>query len=486
MKKSLRFLILALVVLMLLPMVVACSGNGDDPDTDGSVTSGEGDPDTLLPAKDWGGDAFHVLGRSHSSTPLSSFEISRDEMPGDVVGDAVWTRNEELKKKYNFVVTKELVENTYSTAQTLYDAQDDVYDLVMYIARNVFSHASAGYLVDMNSVEHLNFEHTAWNKEINRELTLGGKLYATTNKFMLEDKARTYTLFFNRELARQYEMGSLEAMVENNEWTLERYEQLARQLVFDIDGGGTGGAKDSFGIAASSRGEDFVALVYGAGFTLGTNDGETVKLTGATTAMSDIITEAGKIWFDKHLRCTPQDFQPLNYSLATEVFCDQRALFFSCMPSVYDTSLNKKCTFEIGVLPFPKLDSNQSRYYNFSNITNSMLFAIPYTVEDKSQVGFYLEAISEESCKTTYPAYIDTKCKIQDAYDEQAAKYLDMTFQNVTYDIVACLDPGGVFSVVRDSITTYNRNAFVYLYNLKGDLPQIQLDEYINSFKANG
>lgn len=493
MKKSLRFLVLALVVLMILPLVVACKGNGDDPKktTDPNKVVSDPSTDSLLPAKDWDGDEFLILGRSSSYASISNFEIARDNMPGDVVGDAVWTRNQNLKDKYNFVIAQELVTDTAQQAQTLYDAQDDVYDLVIYIARKVFTHASSGYLLDLNDVDYINYDHNAWNKDINASLTIGGRLYAATSKFLLQDKARTYTLFYNRDLARQYEMGQLESLVDANQWTLEKYETLARELMFDIDGGGMGGEKDSFGIAAGSRGEDFVALLYGAGFTLGTNDGETIKLTGPTLAMSNIITEAGKIWFDKNLRATPQDFAAaagtaVDYDSAAAVFCDQRALFFSGMPSDYDSSLNKGANFEIGVLPFPKLDAAQERYYNFANVTNTTLFTIPYTVSDSAQIGFYLQAVSEESCTTTYPAYIDTKCKVQDAYDELTAKYLDMSFQNVTYDVVTCLDPGGIYTIIRDSITQYNRNAFISLYNAKGDLPQITLQEYIDAFEANG
>ena len=493
MNKALRLLVLVLAVAMLLPAVVACDGGKtDDPSatTTGNVVNTEDPYETQLPTIDWDEDTFFVLGRDGGTyTQFNNFEISRETMDGDVVGDAVWTRNEALRKKYNFLVDHELVTNPASDALTLYDAQDDVYDLVIYKSNQVFTHASSGYLLDLNTVMYINFDHPTWNADINSELTVGGKLYASTSQFLLQDKARTYTLFYNRELARDYDMGYLEDHVDANTWTLEKFEEVSRKLTFDIDGGGAGDQADSFGVAAESYGS-FVALVYGAGFRFGANDGETISLRGSDSstlnAMNNVITAVGKVWFDKTVLCEPQMFEVYDPESPTDIFCDERSLFFSSFPSAFDTGLNKKCTFEFGVVPFPKIDANQERYYNYMNISNDSIFAIPYTVADPAQVGFYLQAISEEACKTSYTAYIESKCKVQDSYDELTAKMLDMSFKCVTYDVVCMLNPGSIYSIIVSDIPFFNTNVFVRLYQNKGTAPADKLDELIAKFEANG
>jgi hypothetical protein len=166
-----------------------------------------------------------------------------------------------------------------------------------------------------------------------------------------------------------------------------------------------------------------------------------------------------------------------------EIFLDRRALFMIGFPSDFDRGLNEKCTFEFGFMPFPKYDTTQERYYNMMNYHNASVFAIPYTVADLDQAGFYLEAISEESVGTTYPAYVDSKCKIQDSYDELTAKMLDLSLQSTSYDVVACINPGGIFSIVCDQIPSFRNNVFVRLYNSKGEKPQEALNEYIFGFK---
>jgi hypothetical protein len=101
---------------------------------------------------------------------------------------------------------------------------------------------------------------------------------------------------------------------------------------------------------------------------------------------------------------------------------------------------------------------------------------------DPAQVGFYLEAISEESCKTTYSAYVDSKCKVQDAYDETCAKMLDLCFDSSFIDILACLDPGGISTIIIEQIPSFRTNIFIRLYNSKGDRPQTELEDYIAGF----
>ena len=489
MKKTLKVLALILAVLCLAPAVVACGNKGND--NQGGTTADPGVVDTsdpyasLLPSYDWDGDVFYILGKDGGSYSMfTNFELWRENMDGTVVGDAVYTRNENLKRKYNFVVEQELVSNTNTEAQTLYDAQDDVYDLVIYRPKYAFTHASSGYLLNLYDIEWLNFDHPTWNEAINDSLTVGGKLYVTSNQFLLQDKARTYMMFYNRDLARANGIGMIEDHVDNNTWTLEVYEQYCRTTVFDLDGGGAGHVGDSFGLAGSGY-DVFAALAYGAGFSLGTNDGESIVLAGATDANNSIIDAVGKSFFDKTVSCAPSDFNPHDAYTCLEIFLDGRALFEISFPTDYDIpqGFNTNCTFELGVLPFPKHNEEQDRYYNFNNVHNSSSFAIPYTVSDPSQVGFYLEAISEESCKTTYSAYIDSKCKVQDAYDEVCSKMLDLCFDSSFFDILACLDPGGISTIIIEQIPSFRTNIFIRLYNSKGDRPQTELDDYISQFE---
>ena len=121
--------------------------------------------------------------------------------------------------------------------------------------------------------------------------------------------------------------------------------------------------------------------------------------------------------------------------------------------------------FEFGTLPNPKYNEQQENYYSFPNTANGSLFAVPSTVYDIKKAGFGLEAISEESVKTSYEAYIETKCKLQEVYDQDGAKCLDIIFEGVVYDIAHICDIGGLGTVIEDDLLLQGSNIYARLYS---------------------
>ena len=109
MKNWVRIFALILALLMVAGCFVACKkedekGNEGNKEGNNEITT-SGEYQSKLPEDmDWGGDSYLVLGQSDQSNKAwKCFEIAREEMPDDVVGKAVWERNDALKQKYNFV-----------------------------------------------------------------------------------------------------------------------------------------------------------------------------------------------------------------------------------------------------------------------------------------------------------------------------------------------------------------------------------------------
>ena len=486
MKKSFKILTLVLAVMMLLPLVIAC-GNKGGGNEGGATTLDPGtvttDPTaSKLPPMDWGGETFDILGRDGGNYVMfHNFEIWRETMPGDVVGDAVFTRNEILKTKYNFEVTEQLVSNTATEVLTLYDAQDDVFDLVIYQPLNVQAHASSGYLLDLNSLMYIDFTHPSWNEHTNEQLTIAGRLFYTSSDFLLQDKSRTFCMFYNRELARANGLGYLEDHVKDNTWTLEKVNSIVHDFAVELDGNAGHGEHDGFGIATTGS-SSFAAFCYGAGFRLSQNVDGYPSLVEPDTKILDIIDQAGKFAFNSNVWFCPSYGSHKGISDST-VFSEGNTLLYSVFPSVLESALNEKCSFEFGSLPYPKYDSEQERYLTQINIENGSLFAIPYTVADPDMVSFFLQAITEESTKTTYTAFIDTKCKVQDVYDELSAEMLDLTLQNVAYDIVAITD-SGMWGLIANNVPEFSTNIYKRLWDAKSSNAQTKIDSLIEMYQA--
>ena len=426
MKTFIRLLSLLLVIIMLASCFIACNDTGDGT---GDGTTPDGDL-TDLNLK---GQTYAILSKSGTTnTQLNNFEVYYDDLPEDVVGQAVYNRNQALKNKYGFSIINYTAESTSDQAKLAYETGDDLYDLVIYQPDIVQSHAQEGYLLDLNEFNYIDLENDSWSQYINEQLTIGGKLYYTTNDFLLLDKARAFYLFYNRDLASDYGLGRLEDKVYNNTWTLEEATGLAKKVSNDANNNGPSYEEDIFGF---TMGEDlefiFVAMGSGFRFTEKSNSGFP-KLVGANEKMLNILQDALDLAANKNytwVNCTEEKHCEL-------LFLDGRSLLLNMTTRFIEYQYKpRESKIDLGILPYPKYDVSQEQYCSTADSSLGAVLAIPFTVQDEDMAGFCLEAITEASTDTSYRTYIDTKCKYQDATDQDCAKMMDICFENQVYDI---------------------------------------------------
>ena len=451
MKILTKILSLMLALLMLFSCFVACNNN-DTPDAkesdDVANTSDSGTVDDgSLEDIDWNGESYIILGRDGgSASQFTNFEVGYDELPFDVVGQAVYKRNQNLRNKYNFKVVQNLVSETSTTAQIAYESGDDLYDLVIYRPSAVQAHAQSGYLLNIAELDHINLDHDSWYQDVNEELTIGDKLYYTTNDFLLQDKHRFWYCFYNRGLAQDLNLGYFEDMVDNNTWTLENVTKIVKQGYADVDSISGRSYGDRYGFAFGSY-FALPVLAFSAGFKVTEKDSNNYpQLVGATDKSINILSSVFDLMYNTGTWCRPKEGVTNDDGHEEVMFKRGQVVILQAFTSFIDFFLLDDTGISYGALPNPKLDSTQKNYNVFSNVDHGSFLAVPYTVSDEEFAGFALEAITEESTNTSYTAYIDTKCKYQDAYDEDCARMLDLCFSSCTYDIGTFCNFGGLYS----------------------------------------
>ena len=150
MKTGIRLISIILAMITLLSAFVACTPDTNDNDGDGTVaqTKKSALDDAGI---DWGGAEFRILGRGEGENNMfRNFEIDREEMPEDIVGIAVWNRNEALMTKYGIDVVGTLVDDKPNNVATVFlEAGDDQYDLIVCPPNSLHPLAMQGYLVDI-------------------------------------------------------------------------------------------------------------------------------------------------------------------------------------------------------------------------------------------------------------------------------------------------------------------------------------------------
>ncbi len=485
MKKHIRILCLVLAVLTLLPLLFAC-GKKDEEKNPGNTasTTVQGEKKlTTLPDYNWEGKTFRVLGRDGGATSqFTAFEVYAESMNTEVVNDAVWMRNNQLKETYNFNISQTLEADVGAKAQAGYAAGEDNFDLVLYKISQVQAHATTGFLEDLNAVPYVDFNQDCWNGYANFQLTIGGKLYYTVSDFLLSDKNRTYLNIYNRELARNEGLGYLEDLVTSGDWTMETAQRIVRQTSKEVDGLDGHSSDDSFGLVMDSY-NAFAAFSYGGGMRISKRDSDgMITLSKVTSTTTDILDKVIALTCDTNTSMFCNDYKN-DWAIANNTFYAGRALISTTFPSVFETSMNEKCTFEYGFLPFPMYDENQKVYYTVPDTSHSVLFAIPHFVQDKAFAGFCLEALSEVSTETTLHAFYEVKCKSQDSYDLRCAQMLDLIFENVVYDVALVGNFGNVANLLTSELPARKLNLYASMYRARSTAAQSEIDKIVEEYR---
>ena len=437
--------------------------------------SSEQSLESKLPAMDWDGDCFYILGRVSDLFPgYTNFEIWRKNSPGDVVGDAVWARNESLKQKYNFIVEQQLVSNTYNEIQTLYDAQDDVYDLVIYTPDKALAHATSGYLLNLYELMYIDASHVAWNLSVNNDFYFNEALYFSSNYFLLQDKEMTSALVFNDELVERISDVSSESITDmtlNGKWTLETFNELsllAQTSTSESD-------PQRLAVVCKST-ESFASFFYGSGATLGNNVNGNIQLVLPSSAITHKIDTIGKTLFSasavQYPKTASEDM--------SAVFAEKNSIFYATYIHTIKSQAMGNMSDHTYVLPFPKYDESQENYYSLVSPNTSSVFAIPYTVDDPDKIGFYLQAISEKSVNTTFDAYMDTM--VRHSHDDVEKQLLWLVLSSQKFDTVASLNPAGVYMIISSQLPEFKTNIYERLYNSKKTDMETALDQYLAKF----
>ena len=89
---------------------------------------------------------------------------------------------------------------------------------------------------------------------------------------------------------------------------------------------------------------------------------------------------------------------------------------------------------DFGVLPLPKYDESQDRYYTPLDTAVAYL-SVPVCVSDTERCGIILEAMAAQSAETITPAYNETILKRKYTRDMESEEMLNIIMSNRVYEL---------------------------------------------------
>ncbi|MCL2814939.1 MAG: extracellular solute-binding protein, partial [Oscillospiraceae bacterium] len=381
-------LILSVVFLPVLLCFWSCGESGSGPKETAAKEGGDdgeqsGEADLADPKEkfspnfepvDMQGYVFKVGSRDDATHgyPAHTRDLFAESENGDLINDAVYRRNIAAEEKYNCKIEMDALPESDETApnkivEKSVKAGDKSYDLLMTHLMHGIATAVNGCTYDITDFPNIDLSKPYWSQGATQGLSISHKLYLGLSDLSFSTNENLYCMFFNKELIKNYGVENPYALLQENNWTFDKFNEIIRQGYLDLNGNGKADKEDQFGYITSSA---MNFLWSGGSQIMKKDENDMPYLEYNTPKTINIFEKAFDITNNEFTFKTIEWFaeDPLN------MFADGRGVFYSSqLCRVNDLRATE---FDFGIIPYPKYDSAQERYYSYVDGHASMM-AIP-------------------------------------------------------------------------------------------------------------
>lgn len=448
------------LLLCLICLLTSCGGTETLPEESTTstsapeITTDRYTPD--LPETDFGGRTFTFVDYQTSDARYSmncNYDIFSEGETGDPINDAVYHRNRYVEEKYKLKIAEYGSLKPTEEITKAIIAGDDDFDLIAAPPKRaeLAGAATAGYLHDLNSLDNIDTSKPWWDAGAVECLTIDGKLFFCTGDIVVLDDSQSWIVYFNKELFDAAKVDHPYQLVKDGKWTVDAMYRIAQAMSADLNGDGVMDENDRFGLIT----EYSCAYNLIAGFgerIAGRDEDGSITLTAYNERISDGLDKALMLFNDKHNVLTVEDYSHVdNYweeFLINKFKSNKSAMIITYLN--YITGSYRDMDADYGILPLPKLDEAQDRYYTPVNFNFSSAVAVPKCAKAPDDSAFLLEALAAESKNTLTPAFVDVSMKRKQSRDTESVEMLDIIMSSLTYDIGQFFNWGGIYTAIID------------------------------------
>lgn len=385
-----------------------------------------------FPIENNGGETFSVL-----ATVGKSYEYDAEESAGDVVSDAVYTKNcaveDYLGIKFEFIYkdggwNERDTFNGFIRNDVLSDTGE--YDLVSSSTVITMPITAEGYFLDGNSLTYCNFDNPWWIQDMYDRFSCAGKLYGFIGDASLSLYKDMTVLFFNKRIWDENSAPDPYELVRNNEWTLDKFIEVCSGMGGDLNGDGKYDETDQL----TYLGENVPCGTFQTSLQL-----DVVKIgdDGIPTYLG--LTEKFLNAFEKLQRFNAREDTMRMASIDDNTFTSMKTFANGNVATMcnflYSTEYLRDMKDDYGIIPMPKYDENQENYVSQLGTSTTMLF-VPITTSDVDLTSKVMEALSYYTNQIVVPKYYEVALKEKYARDTDIAEMLDIIRSGAAFDFV--------------------------------------------------
>lgn len=432
--------LLLLVSIMLT--LVSCSGGADNTAASTDTTVDTAVSETLpaetelsdnLPDTKFNGEELTMLIRSEF---LYEFDV--EGLTGDIVSDSVYTRNRDIEERFDIRINIVDVTGSWSTQAQFLDtlsssvmAADGAFSLVASAANYMLPTISNGYFMDLYAIPYIDLEKPWWSQGYVENMTIDGSLYLATGSASINFLDNMCVMFFNKGMVESYDLDNPYDLVNNGNWTFDRLMEMSSAVTGDINGDGEIKVEDRIG--HFTYGNMLIALTqsFNLDFSKRGDDGYPY-ITYMTDRMASAFDKMTEFYNsdDMLVYTNPGDTLSLAASMQN-IFSEGNKLIMSQVLS--SASVMRDMETDFGIIPMPKYDDIQDRYYTCV-MENLTVLGVPTSAEPPELSGILAEALAAEGYKEVTPAYFDIALQGKYSRDNESAEMLELIRDSAWFD----------------------------------------------------
>ena len=478
------------VLIVLLIFLVSCGDNSIDsndkinegnsktePNAANETTPEQETTDILahLPEMDFGGYEFRIIS--------SAEEILNNPFPpeiedGDTISEALFERNRRVEERFNISIKvfSDFTINDGFYGEKTIKAGEDAYDLIVNRGYQSFNYAANNLALDWRQdMPHVNLDALWWNQDAVKNFTVFGKLYVTAGDINYANLGRTQCMLFNKELFTTLGLEYPYKSVLDGTWTQDKFGEIARQGIADLNGDGEMTDEDQYGFHSLNIYTYPNAVFYSGGDRVITVGSDGVpELTVFNERTVNIYNKFFEL-YDAGAMFIGGMKAGEDSNVADYMFWNGRALLYSAQ--LVSLISHRAMDYEIGVVPLPKYEASQPKYYG--NVGSWVtVHIVPVTVSDTEKISLIIEALAIEGMRVVTPAFYEKSLKTKHARDDESEAMIDIIKDGLLYDYGSF--NGTVAGALQDigaTLLSANSRDFASLYEKNESRVQVAIDK---------
>ena len=440
MKIANKIVLLFLATCMLIVPLASCSDKGDS-NTQTQAPAGNnngsnnnnpsGDEDALPPHQTYGGTPVVIFSWNPDQP---DFVLDEDDAYNTKRTQALWERNLAIEEHLGITISYVTMDGHYDqmnnfikTLEASISVGDAAFDLVQQYNLTAAVATMRGLYLDIAQNPEVNLTDAPyWSAEIKEELSYNGKVYFMTGDIAPTVLGLTACMAYNKDMIRDLNLENPYQLHKNNEWTWDKFFELCKNVYIDQGDQGVD-SYDRYGWGADAVFYD--VSYHSIGLRLVEKDAD-----GALKISEDLYSDKAYT-FVTHFQefLDSEDVGFIYEDLGDNKAYDNSAAFNSKNLLFLTTYMSCDYDVKFGVMPPPKYDSQQDRYYTLLNMRHSQ-FSIPYDTPSFEVSGAALEYLAMESYRSVTPAIFEDTFKTELADAPEDAEMFDVIRASITWD----------------------------------------------------